>query len=150
MNSDKDMKRLIYILQKHHNYDFETASDFAAAAFLADGEVEPLIKFLETGEALTPMLQDTLIKVLSDGNSKKMGTAYQLKPVQRDGKKGAPKDRLPKVIRDSMVGVGVNELMEKYGPGGYDAAIGDAATKTGLKKSTVRDAHSRMKARNSK
>ena len=57
MSSDEDMKRLILILVKHYKCDFEAAGDFAAAAFLADGETEPLIKFLETGEPLTPNLK---------------------------------------------------------------------------------------------
>jgi len=34
---DKDMKRLILILQKHYKYDFETAGDWAAAAFHEGG-----------------------------------------------------------------------------------------------------------------
>ena len=150
MSIDKDMKRLILILQKHYKYDFETAGDWAAAAFLSDGETEPLIKYLLTGEPLPPILQKTLIKVLKDGSREKMGTAYKLKPVPRGVKKGAPKNRLSKVIRGGMVGVGVMELLEGYGPGGYEAAINEATKITGLKKSTVRDAHSRMKARNSK
>ena len=150
MNIDEDMKRLILILQKHYNCDFETAGDLAAATFLSDGETEPLIKYLLTGEPLTPILQKTLINVLKEGSRTKMRTAYQLKPVPRSGKKGAPKDRLSKVIRDGMVGLGVMELLEEYGPGGYEAAIISAAKKTGLNRSTVRDAHSRMKARNSK
>jgi len=147
---DDDMKRLILILHKKHKYDFETASDMAAAAFLRDGETEPLIKYLLTGEPLTPILHETLIKVLQEGSLKKIGTPYKLKPVRRDGKRGAPKNRLSKIIRDEMVGEGVKELMEAYGPGGYDAAINEATNITGLKKSTVRNAHSRMKDRNSK
>jgi hypothetical protein len=150
MSSDEDMQRLILILMKHYKCDFETAGDFAAAAFLADGETEPLIKFLETGDPLTPTLRSALINVLKDGTRKEMRTAYKLKPVQRNGKKGAPKDRLSKAIRDGMVGAGVIELMRKNGAGNYESSIREAATMTGLNQSTVRDAHSRMKSRNSK
>ena len=147
MSSDEDMKRLIIILIAKYKVDFEVAGDWAAAAFLADGELTPLIKYLETGEPLTPLLRKTLIKVLKEGSREERGTAYNLLPVRRDGKEGAPKDRLSKAIRDGMVGVGTQGLIEEYGPGGYDSAIHDAAEMTGLNKSTVRDAHSRMKAR---
>jgi hypothetical protein len=150
MSSYDDMKRLILILTAHYECDLEVAGDYAAAAFLADGETEPLIRFLETGEPLTPNLRSTLINVLKDGTRKEMKTAYKLKPVQRNGKKGAPKDRLSKAIRDGMVGAGVIELMGKSGVGSYDASIKDAVAITGLNKSTVRDAHSRMKKRSSK
>ena len=150
MSSDEDMKRLILILMAHYECDIEIAGDYAAAAFLADGETEPLIKYLETGEPLTPNLRNTLINVLKDGTRKEMRTAYKLKPVQRNGKKGAPRGRLSKAIRDGMVGAGVIELIGKFGAGSYDASIKQAATITGLKPSTVRDAHSLMKNRNSK
>ena len=150
MNFGDDMKRLIFILQKRHNLHFQVAADFAAAAFLADGETEPLIIYLETGEPLPQVLRETLIKVLKDGSRKEMRTAIQLKPIRRDGGKGAPKNRLSKAIRDGMVGVGTKDLIEEFGPGGYDAAIAQAATITGLTKSTIRDAYSRVKTRNSK
>ncbi|MEG3620341.1 hypothetical protein V5T82_17910 [Magnetovibrio sp. PR-2] len=150
MSMDEDMKRLMLLLMKHHGCDEEYAGDVAAASFLADGEVEPLLKWLEADDRLTPILRKALIAVLTPGTREEMKTAYQLVPKRRAAKKGAPKDRLRKLVRDGMVGIGVAQLIDEYGPGGYEAAIEDAAKISNVSKGTVTNAYTKMKKYHSK
>jgi len=139
-----DEENLREILKLRYGNEFP-AADYAVAAFLADGDTGPLLRLLESDQPIPPKVRETLIAMLKDGSRKELRTAARFKIVWRDGKRGAPKNRLEKTGGKALDGWYVFQLIEEYGPGGYDAAISQAASKLGIKESEAREAYSFFK-----
>ena len=137
MSEETDLREILTLYLK----DEVLPEEFAVAAFLWAGDVAPLIRMLRSDDPLPPKVRETLAKMLAQDEK----LPSSLKVIWN--KRGAPKDRLDKSVRNVLVGVHVAILMEKYGRGSYDAAIKEAAARAGVTEATARRGYALFKDR---
>ena len=103
---------------------------------LLQGELDRIIDLLESGEKIPQRTRLILASMIKPGST---ATDLQLVVRRRDGKRGAPKMSVDKLIAKIELGRRVIELREV--PGDYDAAVLGAATEFGVSKRTASTAY---------
>ncbi len=117
--------------------DRDKYKDLLAFAGLLQGEFDRTIDLLESGEEIPQLTRLILASMMKPGST---GTDLQLVVRRRDGKRGAPKMSIEKLIAKVELGRRVIELRKV--PGDYDAAVQDAAKEFGVSERTARTAYS--------
>ena len=101
------------------------------------GNFDRIIDLLDSGERIPQITRYLLSSMMRPGST---GTDLQLVVRRRDGKRGAPKMSVDKLIAKIELGRRVIELRKV--PGDYDAAVLGAATEFGVSKRTASTAYS--------
>jgi hypothetical protein len=130
-------------IAKDKGLSIDEARDGYIMMALRCGDANPIACFLLSGyepglwlrRCLGAMLAPE--KALSD--SKLLQFRFDIK--SRNGKRGPVKSKFKKARRNDRLATAVRLLMDRYGPGSYDAAIKTVASETGLSEQTVRDAY---------
>ncbi len=104
------------------------------------GDFDRIINLLDSGEKIPWLTRNILSSMMKPGST---GTDLQLVVRRRDGKRGAPKMSIEKLIAKVELGRRVIELRKV--PGDYDAAVQDAAKEFGVSERTARTAYSYVK-----
>ncbi len=104
------------------------------------GDFDRIINLLDSGEKIPWLTRNILSSMMKPGST---GTDLQLVVRRRDGKRGAPKMSIDKLIAKVELGRRVIEL--RKAPGDYDAAVQKAAKEFGVSERTARTAYSYVK-----
>ncbi len=104
------------------------------------GDFDRIINLLDSGEKIPWLTRNILSSMMKPGST---GTDLQLVVRRRDGKRGAPKMSIDKLIAKIELGRRVIELRKV--PGDYDAAVQEAAKEFGVSERTARIAYSYVK-----
>ena len=104
------------------------------------GNFDRIINLLDSGEEIPPLTRNILPSMMKPVS---IGTDLQLVVRRRDGKRGAPKMSIEKLIAKVELGRRVIELRKV--PGDYDAAVQGAAKEFGVSERTARAAYSDVK-----
>lgn len=109
-------------------------------AGLLDGDFDRIINLLDSGEKIPWLTRNILSSMMKPGST---GTDLQLVVRRRDGRRGAPKMSIDKLIAKVELGRRVIELRKV--PSNYDAAVQEAAKEFGVSERTASTAYSYVK-----
>lgn len=128
----------------------QTRDRFIVAA-LQMGEVGPLVCFLAMGyvPGLAVRQHVALMMLPNEGvpPTRRQPLKYRFEIKSRSGKRGPRRGNFFKDLRNRKYANRVKELMEKRGPGTYDAAISEIALDTGFSKPTIRKAYDKRSSK---
>ena len=120
--------------------DREKYKDLLALAGLLQGELDRIIDLLESGEEIPQLTRLILASMMKPGST---GTDLQLVARRRDGKRGAPKMSIEKLITKIELGRRIIELRTVRGD--YAVAVQEAAKEFGVSERTASTAYSYVK-----
>lgn len=120
--------------------DREKFKYLLAIAGLLQGELDRIIDLLESGEEIPQLTRLILARMMKPGST---GTDLQLVVRRRDGKRGASKMSIEKLITKIELGRRVIDLRTVRGD--YAVAVQEAAKEFGVSERTAKTAYSFVK-----
>ena len=136
-------------LLKKAGHEFESrVEDLVILKYLMAGDTRVLAWFLLDGYTPSPGMLKFIGQMLEPGSQPTDKVPFELVAKSRTPERGRPPKGPEQELRDLLIYSRVTELIERDGPGSYEAAIDEVASLDGLERSTVRRAYDSIKRLN--